>query len=301
LLLEYSGIKTRNTGGNAANPISIVQNQSSSQITSLFNCITQLLNTVERLLVLSPQELGQPAPREISATEVTEISQSTNTVYGYISDAIDEGRAAWKKILYESLVAKGTELIEVPVVSRYSTETIEAAGFKLINPADEAVTKSQDYKQSVTGNKKALLHDYIFTSRDGGDRNINSQAAQTLTQLVSSVAGIPVVAEALGKTKLFNIINEIFRLSGAGYDLKLEVEPGQDDSINAQQDTAIKQLSEQVAQLEQQMQMIAQAAAQQSQGGAPAIPMAPPQIATEAPPTQATPAPYPAGSPLPPI
>lgn len=301
LLLEYSGIKTRNAGGNAANPINIVQNQSSSQITSLFNCITQLLNTVERLLVLSPQELGQPAPREISATEVTEISQSTNTVYGYISDAIDEGRAAWKKILYESLVAKGTELIEVPVVSRYSTETIETAGFKLINPADEAVTKSQDYKQSVTGNKKALLHDYIFTSRDGGDRNINSQAAQTLTQLVSSVAGIPVVAEALGKTKLFNIINEIFRLSGAGYDLKLEVEPGQDDSINAQQDTAIKQLSEQVAQLEQQMQMIAQAASQQAQGGAPAIPMAPPQIATEAPPTPATPASYPAGSPLPPI
>lgn len=264
LLIEYSSIKARNVGQNTSRPVDVIKSEASSQINQLFNAITQLLSIVERMMVLSPQELGQPAPREVSATEITEISQSTNTVYGYISDAIDEGRAAMKRILYESLVAKSTETIKVPVVGRYASEIVKEAGFEVESSlSDDSSVPMAIRHQTVIGTKQQLVHDYVFTSRDGGDRSVNTQAAQTLTQLVSSVMGIPDVAQAVGKTKLFGMINEIFRLSGAGYDLKLEPEPGQTDAItNQQQDQQIKQLEQQITQLQQQMQQMMNAGQQ---------------------------------------
>ncbi len=60
--------------------------------------VTQLLNLVERLLILSPQELGQPAPREISATEVTEIATTTQAIYSFISEGIDELRGGLRNV-----------------------------------------------------------------------------------------------------------------------------------------------------------------------------------------------------------
>lgn len=290
LLVEYSGVKARNVGGNTRDPLTAMQTSSSTQLTQLFNAVNQLLSTVERLLVLSPQELGQPAPREISATEVNEISQSTNTVYGFISDAVDEGRAAWKKILYESLVAKGTETIKVPVTGRYTDEVVKAAGFEPITEESDTYEDSS-LTQSVTGSKQNLIHDYVFTSRDGGDRSVNSQAAQTLTQLIGSVAGIPEVAQAIGKKKLFGMINEVFRLSGAGYDLKLEVDPGEPDDINAVQDQQIQQLSQELAALKQQFDAAGQALQTMLQQGA--------DMAAAVPAPQMPPQSYPAGAILP--
>lgn len=272
LLLEYSGNKMRNLGVNATSPLTINTGNSGGSISQLFNVIGQLLSTVERLMVLSPQELGQPAPREISATEVSEISQSTNTVYGFISDAIDEGRAAWKQLLYESLIAKGSETIRVPVIGRYTNETVEGAGFSVEDSDD---TESGPSQQTVLGTKNNLIFDYVFSSRDGGDRSINSQAAQTLTQLIGSVATIPEIAKALGKKKLFEMINEVFRLSGAGYDLKLEVGPEEADAIDDQQNQQIQSLTQAVTDIQNQIATFTQAAQQLMQQGGPG-PSAPP-------------------------
>ena len=70
------------------------QKEMSAGINQSIQAILQLLNLVERLLILSPQELGQAAPREISATEVAEIANSTNSVYSFISEGIDDMRSA---------------------------------------------------------------------------------------------------------------------------------------------------------------------------------------------------------------
>ena len=70
-------------GLNAKDFITVVdvQKEMASSISQAMTSVTQLLNLVERLLILSPQELGQPAPREISATEVTEIATTTQAIY----------------------------------------------------------------------------------------------------------------------------------------------------------------------------------------------------------------------------
>jgi hypothetical protein len=57
------------------------------------------------------------------------------------------------------------------------------------------------------------------------------KAAETLTQLMGQILQIPPIIEAVGKRRLFNLMNEIFRKSGAGFDMKLELEEGEDEAF----------------------------------------------------------------------
>jgi hypothetical protein len=245
MLLEYSGNTARNMGQNTVSPISVIETKMQDDITSYFQSISSLLSIVERMLILSPQELGQAAPRVISATESNEISNSVSTVYTFISDSIDEGRSAWKRFVYEALVNKATERIEVPVTDRYPENIVKAAGLDVKETHGSALIS----QQLITGSKKKLIHDYVFTSRDGSDRPINSQSANTLVQLLSQVVNVPGVLEAMGKKKLYALINEIFRLSGAGFETNLEVKDGEEDSFGPPVEdlqSAIKQLAQEV-------------------------------------------------------
>jgi hypothetical protein len=263
-VVEISGNLIRNVGVNQVDPIRIIEMNGNADINMYFNAIVRLLEILERMMMLSPQELGQPAPHEISATESNEMASSVNTVYGFISDAVDEGRNAQKKLCYESLVTRATCNIDVPVKGRYSDEVVKAAGFELAGPdgTDETDETSQ---QRVTGSAIQLIHDYTFTSRDGSDRPTNTQSATVLMQLMGQLLSVPGMMQALGKKKLYDIANEIFRLSGAGYDLKLELRPGEEDSIaspeeGAQQDAgATQQLAGQIQQLAAQLEQLTQA------------------------------------------
>ena len=119
-------------GLNAKDFVSVVEVQSdmAASVNQAIQSTTQLLNLVERLLILSPQELGQPAPREISATEVSEIATTTQAIYSFISEGIDELRMGAKKMLFEHLVSCSSEEFQVPVQGRYTKDIVKNAGFK---------------------------------------------------------------------------------------------------------------------------------------------------------------------------
>jgi hypothetical protein len=215
----------------------------------IFRAMSQLLALLERLTAMSPAEQGQPAPREISATEVTEMAGTTQNVYSFISDGIDEFRAAKKRIIYESTVCRKEGRVQVPIINRYSKKTIEKAGFKV---GDEE-SDSRNEGVNVIGDKVNLSHDFIFTTRDGAERPVNTQAANTLVQLMQVVLQTPPILQALGREKTYDIFNEIFRLSGTGIDLNLELQEGdeagfQDEQISAMQE-ALKQLQQMLQEL----------------------------------------------------
>lgn len=215
----------------------------------IFRAMSQLLALLERLTAMSPAEQGQPAPREISATEVTEMAGTTQNVYSFISDGIDEFRAAKKRIIYESTVCRKEGRVQVPIINRYSKKTIEKAGFKV---GDEE-SGSRNEGVNVIGDKVNLSHDFIFTTRDGAERPVNTQAANTLVQLMQVVLQTPPILQALGREKTYDIFNEIFRLSGTGIDLNLELQEGdeagfQDEQISAMQE-ALKQLQQMLQEL----------------------------------------------------
>jgi hypothetical protein len=257
-VIEYSLAKLESLGIKPEKLIEFHQANQGATINSIFEAMIRLVETTEKLMAMSPAEQGQPAPREISATETNEIASTTSSVYSSISDDIDEYRAAKKRIVYESLVALGQGQIECPVKDRYTPKTIIAAGFQPKKDEDEDYTSTdikgkKPRRQTVIGSKRALIHDYIFTTRDGGERAVNTQAANTLVQLIGQVLAVPMVAQAMGKEKLYEMFNEVFRMSGAGVDLILTLKEGEDDSLGQDEIAAMKQTLEQVTQFLNQM------------------------------------------------
>lgn len=302
----YSGAKAADLGIDTKNIINVVDvsRELAQGISMSLNSLFQLLNLVERMMILSPQELGQAAQREISATEVSEIANSTNTIYSFISEGIDEMRAAAKKMIYEHLVTCSTTEFNVPIKQRFSLKTITDAGLEIEDTGDQ---DENPKGRNIIGSPTNLIHEYLFSSRDGAERSRDVQSAQTLTQLFSQIMGLKPVAEALGKERIFGIINEIFRMSGAGYDLNLEMDE-QDtvDDINMEDEQFLAALKQKMPQFEQMLMMLMQQAqgGQQGAGGAPQVPQQgggqPPQQAL--PPgqaAQAAGAPPPQGQPIP--
>lgn len=259
MVFEYSLLKLQELGIKPEAAINVVQANTAGTIDSVFSAMLKLVEMVEKLLAMSPAEQGQPAPREISATEVNEISTTTSSIYSFISEAIDEFRAAKKRIIYESLVACSSGQIVCPVKDRYTEKTITAAGFKIKAGEDEDYTQTASTRgptpkrYTVIGSVRSLNHDYIFTTRDGSERPVNTQAANTLVQLVGLVMSNMPIAQALGKEKLYELFNEIFRMSGAGVDLNLTLKEGEDDSLGQDDIDQLKQTLQKVMQSLQRM------------------------------------------------
>lgn len=271
IILEYSASKLEALGIKTDKAIEIAQAQGGGNINDIFTAMIRLVEMVEKLMALSPAEQGQPAPREISATEVNEIASTTSSLYSSISEDIDEFRAAKKRIIYESLVACSKGQVECPVKDRYTEKTIVAAGFTPKKGEDEdyvaLTTAGAPRRRTVVGSVRALVHDYIFTTRDGAERPVNTQAANTLVQLISQILAVPMVAMAIGKEKLYELFNEVFRLSGAGVDLLLSLKEGEDDSLGQNDLEMMKQtldeLTGYIQKMAQQVQQTAQGLAEQ--------------------------------------
>lgn len=242
LVIEASRSKMREMGINLDHIVELVETRSGQAVNVIFQAMLQLLQLAERMMALSPQEQGQPAPRETTATETNVIAGTTESVYGFISDGFDEFRNAKKRISYESYMAFGNPTIRVPVINRYSKKVVEMAGFAIVEDEEEDFSDPNLPKRhTITGDKRKLFYDYIFTSRDGAERSVNTQSANVLVQLMGILQS-PIIAAAVGKEKLYEIVNEIFRMSGAGVDLKLELKEGEDNAIGVDVNQQVQQI-----------------------------------------------------------
>lgn len=268
----YSGARAADLGIDTKNILTVVDaSQELSQgISMSLNSLFQLLSLVEKLMILSPQELGQAAEREISATEVSEIANTTNAIYAFISQGIDDMRAAAKKIIYEHLVTCSTTEFNVPVKKRFTLSSITEAGLEIEDTGDQ---DENPKGRNIIGLPSNLIHEYLFTSRDGSERSQNIQAAGALTQLFQQIMSVQPIAESLGKERMFGMLNEIFRMSGAGYDLNLEMDEADEaEDLNMQDEQFIAELKQKMPQMEQMLMMIMQ----QIQGGGQGQGMPPP-------------------------
>lgn len=248
IVVEFSAARCQELNLKPDDVVKLAETRMGQSIDTIFKAISQLIAIVDRLTGMSPAEQGQPAPREITATETAEISTTTKSIETFISDGVDAFRAAKKRIIYESLVACGCEEIKMPVQDRYSKKAIEAAGFKIDESEDEDYSDPNVKRRTVIGSTRKLIHNYTFTTRDGAERPVNTQAANTLVQSLATIITIPTVLNAIGKEQLYEMLNEIFRLSGAGYDLNLELKEGEDNSIGQDQMEQLQGIVQQIAQ-----------------------------------------------------
>lgn len=251
-LLEVSFRKLTELGIKPEQAFVVVRSQPNAAIENILKAMKEVMDMADRLMVMSPHEQGQAATHEISATESHEISQSTDTVYDFISSGIDEGRAAMKRICYESLIACGSDQVELTVANRYPEGVVEAAGFMI---QQDAPWDPVGYVK-LTGSKDGLVHEYCYTARDGGDRPAGPAAAQILVQMLQAIGSLEqnmqqAILSAMGKAKLFEIFNQIFRSIDAGVDMTLELKAGDDDQLIISND---KQFQANVARMAQMIQ-----------------------------------------------
>lgn len=231
-MLIYSATKLRELGvQNPKDAFQIVQTQMTNVIQNGLQALGQLLNLADRLLVLSPNELGQPNQREVSAREVQEISTSVQSVYSFINQGPREQTAAMKKLVYEALLCCGTERIRVPVEGRYTMKVIKDAGFDvdgLDNKADVQIVPS---RAPILGSLRNLDYEYYFDSRDGSERVLNTQGATVIMQMMQSLLKTPGVAQAMGLPMIIDWSNLIIRMSGAPLNSQIELPVGEDKQI----------------------------------------------------------------------
>ena len=244
-------------------PIRIIQPSIDPQsVQIVFNAMVRMIELAERVTAMSANEIGQPISKSnggVTATEADQIGQTTNNVHGFVSEAFDEFRAAKKRIIADSLVECHQGQVIAPVLRRYPVSTAEAAGFTLeeIDGTDPSDIIEPGTLLKVSA--KALNHNYIYTSRDGSERSNNINAANALVNLMQVVKD-PMVLEAVGKPKLFEMLNSIFRMMDAGIDLNLEVEEGDEGFVNQSDEiiATIQKLQELVVRNQQQISGIVQ-------------------------------------------
>lgn len=229
-------------------------------ITTALQALGQLLALADRLVNSSPNELGQPNPREVSARETQEISTTVQSIYSFYNEGPREQRAAFKKLLFESLVCCGEDNFTVPVLRRYQKKTIEAAGFKIVDPGEDTTdTTLMPEMTRIMGNVQGLNFSYYFDSRDGAERALNTQGAQVLQQFIVGLLQIPAVAQKIGLPRLFSMLNIVARMAGAPDEFQLTLDDGEDESMPTEQppDQIQPQVQQAIQQLMAQMQGLA--------------------------------------------
>lgn len=246
-------------------PLQIFQAEVSNIIGDLMGAISSTLRMLERNQMMSPNEMGQFVERETSATEVQQVSSTSNDLHSFKSSGIDEARQAMKVILYESIIACGSKKVKVSVPERYPNEVIRQLGFRPdpsgLYRKDEELGASLD----LIGTKDTLIGEYVFNSRDGAERTSNTESAKVLMELIryvlSSEQAFKAFVEAYGMEQITKAISEVFRLAGSPMTLKLPVnfsqeglknQLGEDPAeIRKQLIQAVQQMGQRIGQLEQ--------------------------------------------------
>lgn len=288
MMVEFSASEIRDKfRTNPDKPFEFITSRIESQIQMLLQGVTSIISLLERNQLMSPQELGQYTERETSATEVQQVTNTTNALYGFISEGPDEFRAALKRIIYEADQALGSDEVYLPVTEMFPASVVESAGFTLIDEDENALgvdVGNQAVREQIVirGPRRNLGHDYIFNTRDGNERTVSVEAAKTLFQLLAPVMQNDMILQAIGQKQLFEMISEIFRLSGSAYVLKIP--HGEQDQLKGGTDirATLQQFIEEQVQVnqlnEQQHQELADAVEQIANA------IAPPPAATQEPP-----------------
>lgn len=266
-LIEASFRKLRDMGIDITpdNIFKVVGMPPNDKITEVLNAIMQIVAMADRLHSMTSQEQGQPSPSGISATETSFLAGAKENIDEDFSNSIDQGRAAMKVICYEAWQACGVDDVKLPVTGRYPKRIVELAKLQVVMDDEEAPgSGSEPTYGAVAGKKSALVHDYIFTSRDGTDRVNNVAAANAIVSALQAVNNAPepvvkAVLAKMGASKYFSLLNTIFRLS-TGEDLGLEVAPGEDDSFSMGPDAEAK-----VEELTQVLQRVVSTVQQQGE------------------------------------
>ncbi len=203
-----------------------------------------ILDTLERVLVMSSQEVGQSASHEQTREEVRQISSNTSTRVQFTNTGVDNSIDAWKQQLYNAKMAYGqmTYYAQVPMDQPMSPKEIEQLGFTAKGAYDE-----KNRRQYIQGNSTSIKYESFVSDRDGQNRVNEIESAKVMLEVFNQAMQNPILAPAIGPDQGIKVLNQIARFLGFPRDFKLE-NTGQTQSMQDQVGQSIQQLQQFVEQ-----------------------------------------------------
>lgn len=189
----------------------------------LTNVLKTILDVLERVLVISSQQVAQQASHEQTREEVRVIGQSTEAIAKFNATPADIAIGAWKRQLYQGLMAYGDDDIYAMLPSdiALSKEVLEKMGFTFVDH-DDNISSNDRYRMVKTTKKITAMELWQFAAtRDGDDRSSDVEQGRTMTLLVQSIMSNPMLAQTIGPDQLLDLLNETAQLIGLRRDFKL--------------------------------------------------------------------------------
>lgn len=208
-----------------------------------------VLEMVERLLVMSPQEMGQVASHEQTREEVKQIQGHASSRLQFTAAAADRAREAIKRQLYEGKMAYGEDefYAQIPADPEINEKMLSALGF---------TWKGQDKdtgRVTVKATKTAVNYEKFVANRDGADRINEADLARNMAAFMAEILGNPISAQAVGPDQAITMINLIGKASGFPRDFKLVNKMNDKSLLQENNEELLKQVQDMLKQVMDQM------------------------------------------------
>jgi hypothetical protein len=201
----------------------------------IVGAMRQVIDMLERLLVISAQEIAQVASHEQTAEEVRTVATTTTTRLAFTATGVDDAINAWKEQLYRGLMAYGEDEIYANINSQYTLEALHSLGFTVTEKDED---RSGAVK--VRGQKSALALESIGSYRDSLDRVSDNAMAAALTQFYQIIGNDAEIRQSVGIDQMLDVVNRVGQMLGLPRDFKLQkINDGQGPEQQAEQMVAI--------------------------------------------------------------
>jgi hypothetical protein len=241
----------------------------------LQSLVSGIISMLDRMMQLSPQEVGQAAAHEQTAEETRVIATNTSTRVTFTGTGIDSADNAKKTALYEATMAHADDDIQVGITSSFAStkeefdKLLTAVGFKLSDTEAGFDPDKPEMMHPVKGRKTALAIDAFSSTRDNTNRINLPAVADAMSKIFIAVANNPVLIQAIGPQQLVELLNQIIISSGVPQEFRLRgkaLEEQPQEQQAQQLAEMMKQFAAQIQQLvaQKQQETIA-AAGQQTQ------------------------------------
>lgn len=244
-----------------------------SELASLISAVLDMLG---RIMLFSPQEVGQAATHEQTAEENKIIASNTTTRVEFTGSFIDDGDYAKKVMMYDALMAYGDEEITVGISSALADseedfkKLADKVGFTISDKSHlDQDQKNPNNAREITIKKSALRIENFASTRDKANRIDNAAVADAMSKIFIAIAGNPGIITAIGTPQLVELLNQIIVTAGLPKEFKLRaknIDLSQPPEQQAQQvSQMLEGLAAQVKQaIDQSAQATLQAAGEQT-------------------------------------
>jgi hypothetical protein len=173
-----------------------------------------VLDMLERIMVMSSQEVAQAASHELREKEVVNIQNSTSTRLAFTTAPVDDAGEAMKQQLYEALMEHGEEefYANIPLDAAVTPKMLEDLGFTW--DKEEHPKNAGDKKVTVSTNKKAIAYVSFTTSKDFEQRPNNPDVVTQLGNALNSWLANPILGPAIGAEQAVQMANIIAKMAG---------------------------------------------------------------------------------------